>query len=41
MTPKIMSFMAHQQYCNLLHALGKERIANMIKAAIRQQYLEH
>ena len=32
--------MTQQQYIDLLHALRKEAISNMIKASIRQQFPE-
>ena len=32
--------MIQQQYLDLLHAFRKETMSNMIKASIRQQFLE-
>lgn len=35
-----MTHMTQQQFNDLLHALRKEAISNMIKASIRQQFPE-
>lgn len=36
----MLNYMTQQQYLDLLHALRKEAISNMIKASIRQQFPE-
>ena len=36
----MINVMTQQQYLDLLHALRKEAMSNMIKASIRQQFPE-
>ena len=36
----MINFMIQQQFNDLLHALRKEAISNMIKASVRQQFPE-
>ena len=36
----MLNYMTQQKYLDLLHALRKEAISNMIKASIRQQFPE-